>query len=215
MYFMMSLGCLWYSSLAEAEEAVVAAPGIMCSSSEALAVLTLRGGNSRTHREKPDAADLDLAGRGGCQDLQIGERLSVLERFRTTAVVIQAAGPGPAANGRFVAPLIDLRPVPTGGAQGAEAAEAPADATLGPRRWFVAASEGGCTASFSPAVEAKMLHDNGFDVHVRNIYDHNVPVKTIVSHEAAGTNYAYPFYASKQTCLADGQEAARADAGGR
>ena len=219
MYLMMSIGCLSFSSLAEAEEAVVAAPGIMCSSADALAALTLHGGNSRTHREKPEAMDLDVARRGGCQDLQIGERLSVLERFRNTAVVVPAAGSWPAGNGRFVAPLIDLRLVPTGeGVQVPDAAEAPADVSSGrsDRSWFIADSDGGCTASFSPQIEAKMLHDNGFDVHVRNVYDdHDVPVETVVSHDASGTSYAYVFYANMQKCLADGSNAARGDAAGR
>ena len=209
MYFMMSIGCVLFCPFARAEEAVVAAPGIMCSSSEALAILTLHGGNSRTHREKPDAADLELASRGGCQDLQVGERLSVLERFRNTAIVVQAAGGWPAGNGRFVAPLIDLRLLPTdGGLQLPTAAKMIAGR---PRRWFIADGQGGCTRSFSPEVEAKMLQDNGFDVHVRNIYDHDVAVETIVSHEASGTSYAYPFYANLQMCLAGGAEAAPAD----
>ena len=218
MYFMMSLGCLLFSSVAEAEEAVVAAPGIMCGSADALAVLTLHGGNSRTHREKPEATDLELARRGGCQDLQIGERLSVLKRFRNTAIVVPASGSWPAISDRFVAPLIDLRLLPTEGEQLPATAEAPADVVPGKsaRSWFIANSDGGCTVSFSPRIEAKMLHDNGFDVHVRNVYDErNVPVETIVSHDASGTSYAYVFYANMQRCLADGANGARREAAGR
>ena len=219
MYFMMSIGCLSLSSLAEAEEAVVAKPGIMCSSSEALAILTLHGGNSRTHREKPEARDLDLASRGGCRDLQIGERLSVLERFRNTAIVVPAPGSSTAMADRFVAPLIDLTLVPTGGdASVPDAADTPADASAATPEggWFIADTDGGCTKSFSPQIEAKMLHDNGFDVHVRNLYDtHNVPVETVVSHDVSGISYAYVFYASMQTCLAGGSSAARGAAAAR
>ncbi len=219
MYFMMSIGCLSFSPLAEAEEAVVAAPGIMCSSADALAALTLHGGNSRTHREKPEAMDLDLARQGGCQDLQIGERLSVLERFRNTAVVVPAAGSWPATSDRFVAPLIDLRLLPTTAGEGIpDVAETPADVIPGKsgRSWFIADSDGGCSASFSPEIEAKMLHDNGFAVHVRNVYDdRNVPVETIVSHDASGTSYAYVFYASMQACLTDRSNVARRDAAER
>ena len=207
---MMSIG-LCFSSVAEAEEAIVAKPGIMCSSSEALATLTLHSGNSRTHREKPEARDLDLASRGGCQDLQIGERLSVLERFRNTAIVVPAADPSTAMADRFVAPLIDLVLVSAGGVPVPDAAAMPADASAEKPEggWFIADTDGGCTVSFSPEIEAKMLHDNGFEVHVRNLYDnHNVPVETIVSHDVSGTNYAYAFYASMQRCLADGSTAA-------
>ena len=219
MYFMMSIGCLWFSSLAEAEEAVVAKPGIMCSSSEALAILTLHGGNSRTHREKPEARDLDVASRGGCQDLQIGERLSVLERFRNTAIVVPAAGAPTTVTDRFVAPLIDLTlDAASGGAQVPDAAETPADAIAAKPQggWFIADTDGGGTGSFSPEIEARMLHDNGLDVHVRNVYDNrHVPVETVVSHDVSGRNYAYVFYASMQTCLADGSSAARGAAAAR
>ncbi len=190
----------------------------MCSSSEALAVLTLHGGNSRTHRETPEAPDLDLARRGGCQDLQIGQKLNVLERFQNTAIVVQAAGPWSTTASRFVAPLIDLTLVPTGGgAQVPDAIEAPADTAPEPEdKWFIADTDGGCTESFSPEVEAKMLHDNGFDVHVRNTYDnHNVVVESVISHDVSGTNYAYVFYANMRLCLADVSNAARRTTAGR
>ncbi len=219
MYFMMSIGCLLSSSLAEAEEAVVSKPGIMCSSSEALAILTLHGGNSRTHREKPEAVDLDVARRGGCQDLQIGQRLSVLERFQNTAIVVQPAGPWLATADRFVVPLIDLTLArPDGGVRVPDAAETPADTLPASPEggWFIADSEGGCTESFSPAIEAKMLHDNGINAHVENTYDsHNVPVKSVVSHDVSGTDYAYVFYATKRMCLADVLNTARRTAAGR
>lgn len=94
-----------------AEDHVVVKPGIMCRSSAALAILTLPGGDSRTHRLPPRDRDLTTAGKGGCQDLRIGQFLNVVKMFRNTAIVtlvVDKPWEGPPAF--YIAPTIDLAP---------------------------------------------------------------------------------------------------------
>ena len=95
-----------------AETRIVAKPGIMCKASAALATLTLPGGDSRTHRPFPKARDLAVAKSGGCRDLEIGERLSLLEAFRNTAIVVPGGTPPDTPHATFVVPTIDLAPMP-------------------------------------------------------------------------------------------------------
>ena len=80
----------------------------MCNSSQALARLTLPGGDSRTHRPGASQRYLDVASNGNCRDLQIGQRLTMLKAFKNTVVVSlghQEAGDG---SNVLVAPLIDF-----------------------------------------------------------------------------------------------------------
>ncbi len=110
---------------AEADDAVVIRPGVMCSSPQALAALTLPNGDSRTHRGVSIERYLGIARKGGCSDLQIGQKLEVAKSFTNTAVVTLAGnvqGDGAAV---FLAPLIDLDL--TASAQAAEAAPATTD----------------------------------------------------------------------------------------
>ena len=90
----------------------------MCNSSEALARLTLPGGDSRTHRPGASQRILDIADRGSCRDLRIGEKLVVLKAFRNTVIVSpEREQPGSGSN-VLVAPLIDFDIVPPTPAEG-------------------------------------------------------------------------------------------------
>ena len=94
--------------VALADDIVVSKPGVMCNSSQALARLTLPGGDSRTHQAPTLQKYLDIAAAGGCRDLQIGQRLDVVKSFRNTVVVSlqdDGEGHGPST---LVAPLIDF-----------------------------------------------------------------------------------------------------------
>jgi hypothetical protein len=75
-------------SAAQAEDLVATRPGLMCQSTAALARLTLPGGDSRTHLPHPAAADQQLADTGGCYDLWLGERVTVIEAFHNTSIVV-------------------------------------------------------------------------------------------------------------------------------
>lgn len=99
---------------ARAETHIVTRPGILCRSSAALAALTLPGGDSRTHRQPQKGWELPMAEKGGCQDLRIGQRLDVVKAFRNTAIVTLDDGPEEAPPAFYVAPVIDLAPVPEG-----------------------------------------------------------------------------------------------------
>ena len=113
---------------AEADEAVVIRPGVMCSSPRALAALTLPNGDSRTHRGVSIERYLEIARTGGCSDLQIGQKLDVSKSFRNTAVVTLVGNRQEDDAAIFLAPLIDLEM----GSPSAEVAEA-ASATGGDR----------------------------------------------------------------------------------
>ena len=94
--------------VAEADDAVVIRPGVMCSSPQALAALTLPNGDSRTHRGVSIERYLGIARKGGCSDLQVGQKLDVAKSFRNTAVVIPAGNLQGDGATVFLAPLIDL-----------------------------------------------------------------------------------------------------------
>lgn len=98
---------------ASAKDIIVVRPGIMCSSPQALATLTLPSGDSRTHRDTAIKRYLDIARLGDCHDLQLGRKISVVKEFRNTVIVSledQAAGHGLT---NLTAPMIDFDPAPT------------------------------------------------------------------------------------------------------
>ncbi len=99
--------------VASANDIVVSKPGVMCNSSQALAKLTLPGGDSRTHQGPTPQSYLDIAVAGGCRDLQIGQRLTVVKSFKNT-VVVSLGDDGEGHGSRnLVAPLIDFDQVAT------------------------------------------------------------------------------------------------------
>ena len=93
-------------SAAQAEDLVATRPGLMCQSTAALARLTLPGGDSRTHLPHPTAADQQLAATGGCYDLWLGERVTVIKAFHNTSIV----NTGTEDTTSRVVPNIDFEP---------------------------------------------------------------------------------------------------------
>ncbi len=75
------------ASPARAGHATPVRPGIMCLSAQALAILTLPDGDSKTHGPDPSAATLAIASAGGCIDLSPAARLTVHATYRNTSRV--------------------------------------------------------------------------------------------------------------------------------
>ena len=100
---------------ANAQELEAIRPGLMCHSAAALATLTLPNGDSRTHRTARPA-DSTTAAAGGCIDIPLGARVTVLQAFHNTSIVTY----GPSGTPPYVIPNIDFQP--GGGAPQASAA---------------------------------------------------------------------------------------------
>jgi hypothetical protein len=116
------------ASPAAADTLVATRPGLMCTSPDVLAKLTLPDGSSRigTAGEKP--GDKALRVSGGCIDIPPSARVTVQTTRRRTTIVTFDAGDGPRT---FVVPNIDFGPVadagptPAGAAAGAPGAHPP------------------------------------------------------------------------------------------
>ena len=78
----LSLGVLLgvLATDAHADELVATHAGVMCASADALAKLTLPGGDSRTHVASPEPQALSLATAGGCVDIKPGIKVTVEEK---------------------------------------------------------------------------------------------------------------------------------------
>ena len=96
---------------ARAQERVATRPGLMCSSAEALAKLTLPNGSSRAALPRPRPEDLRIKTEGGCLDLHPGSRVTVVEAYHLTSKVTSDPGDGGGAR-VFIVPNIDFDPVP-------------------------------------------------------------------------------------------------------
>jgi hypothetical protein len=109
--FFVLLGSVITFHAAKADNLVAVSPGVMCSSAEALAYLTLPDGRSRTGVEKPLARDLEVARRGGCVDIPYGARVSVHRSYRNTSIGIYDPGDGRGPR-EFIIPNINFRALP-------------------------------------------------------------------------------------------------------
>ncbi len=81
----------------------------MCVSSEALAILTLPNGDSKTHRPMPDGKDRQIASAGGCIDLLPSMELTVYQSYHNTSLVV-VTEEGQVLSTVYRAPNIDLQP---------------------------------------------------------------------------------------------------------
>lgn len=95
---------------ATAADLIATKPGVMCTSTEALAQLTLPDGNSRSHADTATPAQLAQAKTGGCIDIQPGMTVRVQTAHKNTSVVSYTR-PESNANETFVIPNIDFVPV--------------------------------------------------------------------------------------------------------
>lgn len=95
---------------AVAADLIATKPGVMCTSTQALAQLTLPDGNSRSHGDTVTPAQLTEAQTGGCVDIQPGMTVSVQAAHKNTSVVSYQR-PGSSAQETFVIPNIDFVPV--------------------------------------------------------------------------------------------------------
>lgn len=97
-----------FSVPAVADDLVAIKPGLICVSPDALAKLTLPDGSSRTAQINPSPADLALKQSGGCMDIIIGMRVSVVTaRHNTSIVTYSLAGGQPQL---YIVPNIDFQP---------------------------------------------------------------------------------------------------------
>lgn len=102
-----------------ADTLVAARPGVMCSSADALAKLTLPDGSSRAAGPGARPEYITTKQAGGCIDTPLGARVTVLQARQRTSVVTYDANDGRGAR-TFIVPNIDF---PT--ASAAPAAPAP------------------------------------------------------------------------------------------
>jgi hypothetical protein len=105
---MAVLGCL--GNQAFAADLIATKPGVMCTSTQTLAQLTLPDGNSRSHGDTATAAQLAEAQAGGCIDIQPGMTVTVQTAHKNTSVVSYTR-PGSNASEKLVIPNIDFVPV--------------------------------------------------------------------------------------------------------
>jgi hypothetical protein len=126
-FAMIALGLGVLSTHAQADDLIATHPGVMCASADALARLTLPGGDSRTHAATPEPQTLSLAASGGCVDIKPGIRVTVQKAFRNTSVVTYR-GPSAQTNQTFVVPTIDF--APAAGSVAQVAAQTPAQAAV-------------------------------------------------------------------------------------
>jgi len=107
---------LFFSGAAWAEDITAQKPGLMCVSAAALARLTLPGGDSRTHRFGASGAESTIARQGGCVNIVLGSKATVLQQRLNTSIVSYPAG---AANSSiYVVPNIDFSEAPSEGSAG-------------------------------------------------------------------------------------------------
>lgn len=95
---------------AMAADLIATKPSVMCTSTQALAQLTLPDGNSRTHGDTATPAQIAEAQTGGCVDIQPGMTVSVQTARKNTSVVSYQR-PGSNAQETFVIPNVDFVPV--------------------------------------------------------------------------------------------------------
>jgi hypothetical protein len=93
-----------------AADLIATKSGVMCTSTQALARLTLPDGNSRSHGDTATPAQLTEAQAGGCVDIQPGMTVSVQTAHKNTSVVSYQR-PGSNAQETFVIPNVDFVPV--------------------------------------------------------------------------------------------------------
>ncbi|SDQ69369.1 hypothetical protein SAMN05443245_2378 [Paraburkholderia fungorum] len=93
-----------------AADLIATKPGVMCTSTQALAQLTLPDGNSRTHGDTATSAQIAEAQTGGCVDIQPGMTVSVQTARKNTSVVSYQR-PGSNAQETFVIPNVDFVPI--------------------------------------------------------------------------------------------------------
>lgn len=93
-----------------AADLIATKPGVMCTSTQALAQLTLPDGNSRSHGDAATPVQLAQAQAGGCVDIQPGMTVSVQTAHKNTSVVSYQRA-GSTASETFVIPNIDFVPV--------------------------------------------------------------------------------------------------------
>lgn len=119
-----------FGNQAMAADLIATKPGVMCTSADALAQLTLPGGESRTHGETVTPEMQALAQSGGCVDIQPGITVSVQTAHKNTSV-ISYRRPNSDINETFVIPNIDFTPVFTDDEDKPEAA-APTESQVVP-----------------------------------------------------------------------------------
>ncbi|PQV53059.1 hypothetical protein [Paraburkholderia sp. BL21I4N1] len=100
----------WFGTQAMAADLIATKPGVMCVSAQALAQLTLPGGESRSHGASATPEQLAQAQAGGCIDIQPGVTVTVLTARKNTSVVSYQR-PGSTTVETFVVPNIDFSPV--------------------------------------------------------------------------------------------------------
>jgi hypothetical protein len=95
---------------AVASDLIATKPGVMCTSTQALAQLTLPDGDSRSHGDAATPAQLAEVQAGGCVDIQPGMTVSVQTAHKNTSVVSYQRR-GSNAQQTFVIPNVDFVPV--------------------------------------------------------------------------------------------------------
>ena len=98
---------------AHADTLVASRPGLMCTSADALAILTLPDGSDRATSPRARPGDLATEREGGCIPIPRGARVSVQTARRNTSIVTYDAGDGRGARS-FVAPNVDFGSSPAG-----------------------------------------------------------------------------------------------------
>lgn len=149
------------SAPAMAQTVTVIRPGLACISADALARLTLHGGDSRLDTPNPSSKAIRLAAQGGCVDLRIGQTMVAQVVRRNTVIVTMDAGQGRGAQ-TFLLPSIDVRITPGPAA----AAPGPAPVTPAPRPagYFTngGVALGATLAEAKAALQAKYHLDESF-----------------------------------------------------
>lgn len=106
--FLAASGLL--ANQAMAADLIATKSGVMCTSTQALAQLTLPDGDSRSHGDAVTPAQLAQVQAGGCIDIQPGMTVRVQTAHKNTSVVSYQRS-GSAASETFVIPNIDFVPV--------------------------------------------------------------------------------------------------------
>ncbi len=94
-------------TMALADDLVASKQGLICKSPKALAALTLPDGSSRTQHSGASAKDNDIARAGGCFAIQIGQRVTAVERRANTSIVISKEG-SDSEPAQYIIPNIDF-----------------------------------------------------------------------------------------------------------
>lgn len=72
---------------ARADDLTAIKPALMCISATALGQLTLPSGDSKTHRPGATPQEKAEMQAGGCRDIQVGTRVTVVELHKNTALI--------------------------------------------------------------------------------------------------------------------------------